>query len=137
MVDRIGPNGVGPVIPSGPVPVPPPVGSAGGASFADTLQGALRQNEELRFSGHAQERLRQRAIQLSQTDLARLEEAVTTAQAKGSRESLVLMDDLAFVVSVQNRTVITAVDQASRKGNVFTNIDSVVITERAGTPTLQ
>ena len=57
----------------------------------------------------------------------RLKSAVGRAEEKGSRESLILVDDLAFVVSVKNKTVITAVDQGRAKENVFTNIDSVVI----------
>lgn len=135
MVDRIGPNGIGAPAPAFPAPATQRTGPAGGPSFADALQQQL-QRQELQFSGHAQERLRQRSIQLTQDDMARLEDAVRKAESKGARESLVLMDDLAFVVSVQNRTVITAVDQASRKENVFTNIDSVVITPRAGNPFL-
>lgn len=61
--------------------------------------------------------------------MQRLAGAVDKAAAKGSRDSLVLMDDLALVVSIRNRTVITAVDANSRRGNVFTNIDSVVLAE--------
>jgi flagellar operon protein len=57
----------------------------------------------------------------------RLEDAVQRAADKGSRDALVLMDDLAMVVSVKNRTVITVVDKESLKQNVFTNIDSAVI----------
>lgn len=133
MVDRIGPGGPGAVTPAGAPYAPQRPGPADGMSFAQTLQQQL-QRQGLQFSGHAQERLRQRSIHLTQDDMARLEDAVARAQAKGARESLVLMDDLAFIVSVQNRTVITAVDEANRKENVFTNIDSVVITQRAGTP---
>ncbi|HEY8491778.1 MAG TPA: TIGR02530 family flagellar biosynthesis protein [Dehalococcoidia bacterium] len=133
MVDRIGPAGSGAVAPAGSPPAPGRAGPAAGGSFAQALQQQLQQ-QGLQFSGHAQERLRQRSIHLTQDDVARLEDAVSKAQAKGARESLVLMDDLAFIVSVQNRTVITAVDEATRKENVFTNIDSVVITQRAGTP---
>ena len=59
--------------------------------------------------------------------MIRLQDAVLRAQAKGSRESLVMMDKAAFVVSIRNRTVITAVDQESMRQNVFTNIDSAVI----------
>jgi flagellar operon protein len=68
-----------------------------------------------------------RGIQLTQEDQARLREAVDRAQAKGARDSLILMRDLAFVVSVRNRTVITALDGPSMRENVFTNIDSAVI----------
>ena len=81
----------------------------------------------VKFSTHAQQRLQQRDITLGDEDVAKINQAVDRAQEKGSKESLILLDDLAFVVSVKNRVVITAVDQPSMKQNVFTNIDSVVI----------
>ena len=59
--------------------------------------------------------------------MKQLQEAVNRARAKGARESLVLMGELALVVSVKNNTVITAVDGANMRVNVFTNIDSAVI----------
>ena len=96
-------------------------------AFSQILQKELQQAGEIKFSRHATERLNARAIRLEQQHLFRLDEAVRKAEAKGCRESLVLMDDLALVVSIKNRTVITAVDGESRKGNVFTNIDSALI----------
>ncbi|MEK7768026.1 MAG: TIGR02530 family flagellar biosynthesis protein [bacterium] len=101
----------------------------GGAKpFAEVLQQQLLQTREgVKFSAHAQERLRLRSIELSQADLAGIDDAVKRAAAKGARESLVLSDKAAFVVSVRNRTVITVVDAASMKENVFTNIDSAVL----------
>lgn len=96
-------------------------------SFQHVLQQEIYQTQELKFSRHAQARLDARNIQLSNEHLFRLNEAIQKAQAKGSKESLVLLDDLAFVVSVKNKTVITAVDGENRKENVFTNIDSAVI----------
>jgi len=81
----------------------------------------------LKFSAHAEQRMRDRNIRLSDVELARLRDAVDRARAKGARESLVMMDNAAFVVSVRNQTVITAVDLESMKQNVFTNIDSAVI----------
>jgi flagellar operon protein len=81
----------------------------------------------LHFSKHAQKRLEQRGIDMDSAQMARLEQAVGQAAAKGSRESLILLDEMALVVSVQNRTVVTAMDQQSGKEQVFTNIDSVVI----------
>lgn len=71
--------------------------------------------------------MKDRNIQLSDADLMRLQDAVVRAQAKGSRESLVMMEKAAFVVSIRNQTVITAVDGESMRQNVFTNIDSAVI----------
>ena len=83
--------------------------------------------EPLKFSAHAQERIRVRQIPLSGHDVERLQNAVLEVEKKGGRESLVLMDNSAFVVSVKNRTVITALDQEGLKNNVFTNIDSAVV----------
>ena len=103
---------------------------ADGTSFQEVLRSTTQSASTLRFSKHAQERLVARGLRLSAQDIQRLEGAVEKAAAKGSRDSLVLMDDLALVVSVRNRTVITAVDATSRRDNIFTNIDSVVLAER-------
>lgn len=82
----------------------------------------------VKFSQHAAQRLQTRNIKLSPTQLNQLNSAVDKAAQKGARESLVLMNnELALVVSITNRTVITAMDGASIKDNVFTNIDSAVI----------
>ena len=100
--------------------------TAGQLSFNQLLEQKL-DGDGLKFSAHAQARLSSRNITLSTEDLIRLKQGVAQAAAKGSRESLVLKDDVAFVVSVKNNTVITAVDAQSMRGNVFTNIDSAVI----------
>ena len=81
----------------------------------------------IKFSGHAQTRLASRQITLSDSDVARLGQAMTKAATKGAKDSLVLMDRTAFVVSVANRTVITAVASDALKENIFTNIDSAMI----------
>lgn len=96
-----------------------------GNSFSQILEQKI--NAPLKFSSHAQQRLKSRNIELTPTDLARIEEAVARARSKGARDSLVLMDDLALVVSIKNNTVITAVNGENLKENVFTNIDSAVI----------
>ena len=100
----------------------PPKQVEGGASF-ETLLAA----NSVRLSSHAQKRLAARDIRLDAPDAKRLAEAVDRAQQKGSQDSLILMDDLAFIVDVQRRTVVTAVDSNSQKEGVFTNIDSVVL----------
>jgi flagellar operon protein len=81
----------------------------------------------IRFSRHAAERISSRGISLDSGKLSKLDAAVNAAGSKGARESLVLMDELALVVSVRNRTVITAMSSDETKGNVFTSIDSTVI----------
>ncbi|MBP7843717.1 MAG: flagellar protein [Proteobacteria bacterium] len=83
--------------------------------------------EELRFSQHAVKRMESRGIDLSSDDLLKMQDAVKKAQEKGSKESLILSDKGAFVVSVKNNTVITAIDKGSLKENVFTNIDSTIM----------
>ncbi len=95
---------------------------AASGAFAAELQQA-----ELRFSNHAQKRLEKRDIALSNDDLARLSLAVDNAAKRGGKDSLVLMDDMAFVVNVKDRLVVTAVDAKSRGEGVFTQIDSVVL----------
>lgn len=97
---------------------------ANGASFDALFRKEL---DGIRLSAHAEERLRSSRIELSREQMDRLSGAVSKAAAKGARESLILIDDLALVVSVKNRTVITAIAPDRVKENVFTNIDSAVI----------
>lgn len=110
--------------PPGNQPVIPP----GAPGFEEILKSQLKQAPTVKFSAHAQRRLASRQIEFGRDEAARLEQAVQKAANKGSRESLILMDDLALVVSIKNKVVITAVDANHRKENIFTNIDSVVLT---------
>ena len=84
-------------------------------------------DNRLKVSGHAQTRIQSRSIELGKPEWDRVMAGVERAAAKGAKESLVMVDDVALVVSIKNRTVITAVDKASLKDNVFTNIDSAVV----------
>ena len=99
----------------------------GGKSFDETLQSQLLGQSGVRLSAHAQKRLAERNVQLTADETARLGDAVERIQQKGADMSLVLMDDLALVVSARNRVVITALDAASAREGVFTGIDSAVI----------
>jgi flagellar operon protein len=90
---------------------------------------AAKLTPELKISAHAQKRMAERGINLSPRDLAGIREAIDKAQTKGCRESLVVLDQVALVVSVENQTVITAVDAGSLRENVFTNIDSAVFVQ--------
>lgn len=123
-------EGIG--FPPGPIGPIGPGGSKSGTPVARTTGPAFGEvfdakHQEIRISAHAQARLSSRGIDLDAARMAKLTEAVNRAASKGAKESLVLMEDLAVIVSVKNRTVITAVDGASLKENVFTNIDSAVI----------
>lgn len=95
--------------------------SSTGAGFESILK------DQLKVSGHAKTRLESRNIELDAAQWNRVLDGVNRAAAKGAKESLVMVDNAALVVSVKNRTVITAVDQGALKENVFTNIDSAVI----------
>lgn len=127
MVDQIFfPNPVQPGRQERPQPQKPTSGQVSDSSFARVLDGKLP-SQGVKFSQHAQERLKSRNIVLSANDIANLEGAVNNVAQKGGKESLVMMKDAALVVSITNRTVVTALDRSQMQGNVFTNIDSAVI----------
>ena len=88
---------------------------------------AGKAEDGLKFSKHAGSRLEQRNIRLSSEQLSRLNQAAKKAEEKGIRESLMLMDGMAFIVNVRNNTVVTAMEQDESSENVFTNIDGAVI----------
>jgi flagellar operon protein len=112
---------------TGTTPKPRPAGAGDiKTPFAGILDGKLPA-KEVRFSQHAQERLQSRGIKLSENDMRKLESAVNNVAQKGGRDSLIMLGDSAFVVSVKNRTVVTALDRDAMQGNVFTNIDSAVL----------
>jgi len=96
-------------------------------SFHRILEKSLSRSGDLKFSVHAQERMSLRHIHMGTQDVERLRRGVNQIAEKGGRESLVLLDNSAFLVSVKNRTVITAIGNDHLKNNVFTNIDSTVI----------
>lgn len=98
-----------------------------GQAFDQILEGALRKNDEVKFSAHALERLRQRELSLGAEDLGKIGEAVSKARSKGVHSSLVLLGDVALVASIKNNTIITAVDKDGLKDHVFTGIDGAVI----------
>ena len=119
------PPSVAPVRPQGtPVQIPP----TSGPGFREALREAIAPvGQPLKFSAHAMQRLQSRNIQLTNDDINRMNLMADKAAAKGSKQSLFMMGDVAMVVSIKNRVVITAVDQDSMKDNVFTNIDSAAV----------
>ena len=102
-----------------------PKPAAGGPSFSDALSRA----QEVRFSNHAQKRMESREISLSPENVNRLSDAIDKAEKRGGKSSLVMVDDLAFIVNVRDRLVVTALDANHRGEGVFTQIDSVVFAE--------
>jgi flagellar operon protein len=86
----------------------------------------LLNQELIKFSGHAQNRMVSRDINLNDVDMLRLDEAVEKAKNKGSQESLVMLDDKLFIIAVNNKTVVTMFDKNQMDADVITNIDSAV-----------
>ncbi len=97
------------------------------ASFREMFSKEMAASRELSFSRHAHERMFSRGIELSDESLTRIADAIDKAGAKGSKETLILTDEAAFVASVDNRTVITAFDRDNLRQGVVTSIDSAVI----------
>ncbi|HHY47676.1 MAG TPA: flagellar biosynthesis protein [Firmicutes bacterium] len=112
---------------SGGRPVPAATGPGRDSESFDAILRRELDNRAVRFSAHAEARIRMRNIKFTDEDFARLQRGVERVAAKGVRDTLVLLDGVALVVNVPNRTVITAVDGPSLKESVFTNIDGAVI----------
>lgn len=120
----------------------PKVDDGMGVSFKDTLAQQISGSmptpsarpgmgpnamDGVKFSNHAVERMQTRGIRFTPEDMGRLNDAVGRAAAKGSKDSLILMNDSALIVSVKNKTVVTVMDKTALKENVFTNIDSTIV----------
>lgn len=114
-------------------PVSGPVGTvqntiaahrAAGLDFSNVLRSKV---DDLKFSAHAETRMKSRNIEMTDEMMGKLKKAVNDAAGKGSRDSLIMLSNLAFIVNIPNRTVVTAMDGQSIKDNIFTNIDSAVM----------
>ena len=95
-------------------------------AFSEVLKKNLQQTDKVRFSAHALKRIEERQLPLGEQTLDRLNNALSQLRQKGSKNSVVFLDETAFVVSVQNSTVVTALENNNTQ-NIFTNIDSVAI----------
>lgn len=95
--------------------------------FKDILSSKINKKNGFVISNHATQRLKQRNISFNDTDMKTINEGINKADEKGSKNCLILYKDTALVTSIKNRTIVTAMDKESSKGNVFTNLDSVVI----------
>jgi len=117
-------------IKSGTQNLNPGSGAAAGTnskSFGEILSGVLKKDSKLEFSSHASKRLQSRGINLDAADYQRLNAAYDKLAEKGARDSLVMLGDRAFLMSVKNKTIVTVLDKNDMKNNVFTNIDSAVL----------
>lgn len=96
-------------------------------SFRNHLQQATNTVESLKISKHARERLAERNIEITEMEWTNIKDKVDEAKAKGVRESLVLLEQAALIVSAKNGTVITAMDPTEAKSQIFTNIDGTIL----------
>ncbi len=96
-------------------------------TFSAVVKEKIKTQGSFRFSAHAVRRLQDRSIRLSPTELSRLESGIRNLTAKGGRSSLILLDDTAYIVSINSRTVVTALTREATLNKVFTNIDSVAV----------
>lgn len=95
-------------------------------AFKDILDEELNKKSSFNISNHAAQRLEDRNIKLSEDDIEAINNGLNLAEEKGAKDSLIVYKDVAFVASVKNRTIITAVEKNTGE-NIFTNIDSVVL----------
>lgn len=96
-------------------------------SFEQILKTQIKENKELKFSKHAQERAAQRGIEVTPSLMSELEKAVDKASEKGAKDLAIIGQNEAFIVNVPNKVVITTMSYLELKNNIFTNIDSAVI----------
>lgn len=106
---------------------PQSAAKADGGSFKEMFSRELAADQGVHFSKHASQRLFSRGIELSDKTLAGIANAIDRAASKGSKETLVLTDEAALVISVPNRTVVTAFDRDNLREGIVTSIDSAVI----------
>ena len=94
-------------------------------NFEGILKEKIGQTEDVKLSSHAQKRLTERQIHLHKGDINKLTDAMDKLDDKGAKESLMIYKDMAFIASVKNRTIITAMGSADL--DIVTNIDSTII----------
>lgn len=95
--------------------------------FNSLFEEKLHDLDGIKFSTHAKQRLDSRGITLDAQSMDKLNNAVNKAEQKGVKDSLILMKDIAFVVNIPNKVVVTTMDQSSMKEHIFTNIDGAII----------
>lgn len=137
MANNVNLNVIKSIQPSQGVSSPKETKKPAGPSFEQTLNGlqgtqqikkeALASVRKLEFSNHAVERMQSRGVFYSPDQLDKIEGAISKAQSKGAKETLVISEDSALIVNVDKAKVVTVMDKTALKDNVFTNIDSTVI----------
>ncbi|MFE8699080.1 TIGR02530 family flagellar biosynthesis protein [Cytobacillus sp. FJAT-54145] len=107
----------------------PKVNHSKNNTFSLHLQQAIETNSKLTISKHAKERLHQRGITISESRWENIQEKVNEAKKMGVKDSLVLLDNAALIISAKNNTVITAMDRNEATSQIFTNINGTIVLE--------
>lgn len=94
-------------------------------SFKDILNEKIEKNKGFKISKHAAYRLKE--VNFTENDMKNIEKGFKLAQDKGCKNSVMLYKDVALIASIENKTVITAVQKDRAVDNIFTNIDSVIL----------
>jgi len=118
---------IAPTTPAAPAQGIEKRGQQSSGGFAEALSAAVAERRDVGFSGHAMQRFKGQGVTLDADKVDRIADGIDKAAAKGSRDSLMLLDGLALVVSVKNRMVVTAISPERMREQVVTNIDSAVI----------
>lgn len=87
----------------------------------------LKERQDIQLSKHASERMEHRSIQLTPIDLARMSKKLEEAKEKGVKESLVIMEQGAFIVNAESKKIITAMDRTEMTSKIFTNINGTIL----------
>jgi flagellar operon protein len=100
-----------------------------GATFIDLLQQLQKEDTaaSVKISSHAQKRIQSREIQFDSTTLKTLDQVLEIGTQKGSKSTLVMAQNQAFILSIKDRTLVTALKQEEMNEYFFTNIDSVFV----------
>ncbi|MCF0148159.1 MAG: flagellar biosynthesis protein [Clostridium sp.] len=96
------------------------------SNFDEILKDEIKRNESsYTLSKHAADRLKE--IKFTEADMKEIGKGFKIAEEKGSKNSVMIYKDVALIASIENKTVITAIEKERAKDNIYTNIDSVVI----------
>lgn len=92
-------------------------------SFKDVLVHV----HPIKVSKHAQQRLHERNIHISDEQWQTISHKVKEAKQKGVNQSVVITNEVALLVSAKNNTVVTAMNREEAASKIFTNINGTIL----------
>ncbi|MBA4698887.1 MAG: flagellar biosynthesis protein [Ruminococcus sp.] len=100
--------------------------SESGKSFSAVFQERASASG-VRFSKHASARISERGVNLTDSLVQDLNQAVEKAKEKGAKDVVIIGAQNAFIVNIPNNLVVTTMNSQEMKESIFTNIDSAVL----------